>query len=508
MNYFKKQIKKIIEFIKNNKLEAALILVILLGAAFLRLYRIADYMTFLGDEGRDALVVKRMIVDHKPTLLGPTASVGGFFLGPIYYFFMIPFLWVFKLDPVGPAVMVALFGLATIFLIYRVGKQFFDVKVGLLAAAFYAVSPLMIAYNRSSWNPNIMPFFSLLAIYSIWRVAVKKQGYYLGLIGLCLGVAFQLHYLAVFLSLVIGAYLLLFARKSARLKDYLLGVVGFLLTFSPFLLFELRHQFPNLKSLYRFVLYGKETGVAARKVVPKLAEIFFRIFSRFVTDSREPINWIIVVLSLSIFIFLLWRSRKKKISKTYFLLAVWMVVGIGLFVFYRKDVYDHYLGFLYPLPYILTALVLVKIGRLGKIGVLVASALVIWIFWANSQGIPFQFEPNRQLLQTKNVVTSIIKKAGDKPLNFALVTGHNSDHAYRYFLEVWGHEPVVIQNFEADPERKTVTDQLFVVCESQVCDPLGHSLWEIAGFGRAEIESDWKVSVIKIYKLKRWSGED
>ena len=94
-----------------------LLLVIILGG-YLRLWKIADYMTFLGDEGRDVLVVKRMLVDHKFTLLGPTASVGGFFLGPIYYYFMIPFLWLFNLNPVGPAVMVGLFGTATIALVY------------------------------------------------------------------------------------------------------------------------------------------------------------------------------------------------------------------------------------------------------------------------------------------------------------------------------------------------------------------------------------------------------
>ncbi len=57
-------------------------LILILGfAAYLRLYKISGYMTFLGDEGRDVLVVMHMIVNHKFTLLGPTASVGGFFLG-------------------------------------------------------------------------------------------------------------------------------------------------------------------------------------------------------------------------------------------------------------------------------------------------------------------------------------------------------------------------------------------------------------------------------------------
>ena len=53
------------------------IAVILVVAAFMRLYRIADYMTFLGDEGRDVLVVYNILHGHL-TLLGPTSSVADF----------------------------------------------------------------------------------------------------------------------------------------------------------------------------------------------------------------------------------------------------------------------------------------------------------------------------------------------------------------------------------------------------------------------------------------------
>ncbi|EKE21589.1 MAG: hypothetical protein ACD_7C00176G0001, partial [uncultured bacterium] len=53
-----------------KRLFLILLFVILFIGAFFRLYKINEYMTFLGDEGRDVLLVKRMIVDHKFTLLG------------------------------------------------------------------------------------------------------------------------------------------------------------------------------------------------------------------------------------------------------------------------------------------------------------------------------------------------------------------------------------------------------------------------------------------------------
>ena len=138
------------------------LIVILILAALIRFYRLPEYMQFLGDEGRDVLIVKRMIVDHKFTLLGPTMSVAGFYVGPIYYYFMIPFLWAFQLNPVGPAVMAVLFGVATVWAIYYFCRLYLNPKVGLIAALLLAFSPKAVNISQFSWNPNPIPFFTLL----------------------------------------------------------------------------------------------------------------------------------------------------------------------------------------------------------------------------------------------------------------------------------------------------------------------------------------------------------
>src|SRR5258708_578622 len=146
--------------------------IIILAASFLRLYRIGDYMTFLGDEGRDVLVAYNILHGHF-TLLGPRSSAADFYYGPIYYYFISPFLWLFHYDPVGPAVFVALLGIATVFLVYKVGKEFFGTYAAVVAASLYAVAPLIIGYSRSSWNPNPLPFVSLLSLYLVHK-AIKN----------------------------------------------------------------------------------------------------------------------------------------------------------------------------------------------------------------------------------------------------------------------------------------------------------------------------------------------
>jgi len=123
----------------------------------------------------------------------------------------------------------------------------------------------------------------------------------------------------------------------------------------------------------------------------------------------------------------------------------------------------------------------------------------------NWQGRPFLHEPNKQLAQVRNIAEFTFEKIENQPYNFALVAPTNTDHAYRYFFEIWGNPPITIENKALDPERETVTDQLLVICENTDCEPLGHSLWEIAGFGRAEIEAEWSLPFVKIFKLVHYN---
>ncbi len=80
-----------------------LIILILLVSAFLRLYQIDQYMTFLGDEGRDALIVKDLVVNFNLPFIGPPTSVGNIYLGPLYYYMMAVAMFIGGLSPVSAA---------------------------------------------------------------------------------------------------------------------------------------------------------------------------------------------------------------------------------------------------------------------------------------------------------------------------------------------------------------------------------------------------------------------
>src|SRR3990167_10160920 len=147
--------KKSLEFFRKDK---TLWLAVLLFAiaVFLRFYHFSEFVTFLGDQGRDAIVLKRILTfEHFPAIGAPT-SVGQVYLGPFYYYFIAPWLALFKFNPVGLAYGVAVFSIVFLVVIYLLTRHFFNERVAIIATFLTSFSYVLIELSRFSWNPNLL----------------------------------------------------------------------------------------------------------------------------------------------------------------------------------------------------------------------------------------------------------------------------------------------------------------------------------------------------------------
>ncbi len=501
------------------KLDIVLILSI---AAFFRLYKIRNYMEFQGDEGRDALVAYNILHGHL-TLLGPSVSVGGFFLGPVYYYFMAPFLWIFNYDPVGPAVMVALFGIATVLLIYKVGGEFFGRKAGIIASSLYAISPLMIIYSSSSWNPWLLPFFSLLALYTLYKGQIKNKLLFYLATGLFLGIAVQLHYTALFLLPIVFVYVLmgdLFMSRTYKkiikplIIKYLILLLGYFIAWLPFLFYEINNGFPNLRAIFNFVLNTGSSGTNFG-MFTIFYDVFVNIYGRYVFGAFPPIEYLnfngqpfilltylfILISIFPSFILLInkcvrvWKEKNSDFLK-YNLLLTWLVLGVGFFSFYRGPFMDQVYVLLFPLPFLLVALLISFLyeykSRFFPQKIIKAVSILIFLIIAilNLENVYIKYQHTDNVGQTESASQFILAKAGGQPFDFALITNPpNYDMAYLYFFTILGNAPV-----------NSDTNQLFVVCERK-CSPLKNNSPDIVNFGRAKVLGVWKVSGVKVYRL-------
>jgi len=519
--------KKTVKIFFKQKNLVLLGLILLLGA-FLRLYKIDGYMTFLGDEGRDGLVWLRMVRWGKFTLIGPQTSIGNMYLGPLYYYLMLPFYVLFGLSPVGPSVGVALFGIATIFLIWWMGREWFGEVASLIAAFLYAISPVVITYSRSSWNPNIMPFFALLTIWGIWGFWGKENYLWLPVIGITLSFCLQSHYLGLLLLPLVGIFwgirVIGEIRESKTQKEFILYTLYFillllLLTVMPLVWFDLRHDFINTKAFYKFFSVRQTTvNLKVYKAIPNLWPLWEMMIIRL--SAAKEIFWgriLSFVLFLGL-VFSFWRSfwrsdlpagRTSPDSpgkKALVLLLVWLLIGLMGMGLYKQHIYDHYFGFIFPAPFLLVGFLLGELGksrRLGRLGFLGVLGIVTWLNLMNS---PLNYQPNYQMAKVQEIDKKIIEEAGGQPFNFALIAKQNYEAGYEYFLEAWRATLVHI-----DPQKvdETIADQLFVVCEDKECQPINHPKAQIANFGWAKIDDEWEFPWgVKLFKLVHLEKSD
>ena len=94
----------------------------------------------MDDQGRDVLKAAQIIKEKNLPFIGPLASMGNVYLGPLYYWAITPVLWLFGFNPVGPVVLVALLGVLTNSLLFFFLWRYFDKKSAFLARFLYALN--------------------------------------------------------------------------------------------------------------------------------------------------------------------------------------------------------------------------------------------------------------------------------------------------------------------------------------------------------------------------------
>ncbi len=232
-----------------------LVAVLMLIALSLRVFYIPQLAVFLSDQAIDSFAVKD-ILSGDFTLLGPRASVGQFFNGPIVYYLMAPFYLIFGNDPLAGTIFQITLQIACMPLLYGLAKRFGGARAGLISLVIFTFSPLLISYSRATFNSYPAIFFITVILYVLTANRPTRSTNLIA--GLFTGMLVQMHY---FLYMYAFMYLVFVAfrdmrihtsgiwKKKIRFVDCVYFLIGVAIGLAPFLLFELRHDFFNLRSI-------------------------------------------------------------------------------------------------------------------------------------------------------------------------------------------------------------------------------------------------------------------
>jgi 4-amino-4-deoxy-L-arabinose transferase-like glycosyltransferase len=446
-------------------------------------------MEFLGDQGRDVVIVRDFLKNGNLFFIGPQTSIGNMYLGPFYYYLIAPSLLIANFNPAGPAIFVALLSVATVYLIYFVSKKWFNPKTAYIAAVLYAISPVAIKYGNFSWNPNIMPFFALLFVYFC-------LGNNLILASLAFIVCINSHFLSLLLLplgfiIFLNHYFKNPEKHSIFLKNLIIAIVVFVISLTPQVLFDIKHHGQNINSIIIFFTQRQTTvNLKLYKALPQIAPLFNQLSTRLLAGKNDQFGLIVSITLVLLLVVEIYRQVKsKKFNLNFLWITLWLLIGLTGLALYKQHIYDHYFGFLYPPIFIFFGYLLSRLPKIVSFILLIP--LVIFSLLQN----PFRWPPPMQLTTTNSIDNSIISASGGQPFNFALLAKMDYDPGYRYLL-AQNNAPVALL-------QDKITEQLFVVCEpfQMDCNPINNPEWSVAAFGWAKIDSQWEINGIKVFRL-------
>jgi len=452
-----------------------------LGAAY-RLAYLPETLQFLGDQGRDAIIAYG-ILHGDFTLVGPSTSVGSMFLGPLYYYFMAPWLLLSGFNPLGPAYAIAFIGILTVPLMYVVGKKLIGGAPAFLATLLYTFAPYVLVYTRFSWNPNPAPIITLAMLYAGWK-AWKGSAWWW--VGVALGwlIMIQLHYVALLSAVPFGLFWLFDLRRSLQAKDQarllilgktLLASLGLLfLSLVPLILFDFRFHHVIVKGFVDF-LDGDPTAEKlplAQRVTAFFREhqgrgmhVLFEIWGAEWTQWYRQINSSLLS-AYGLFLALLWPwYRRSKFHSGFWLIVLFFLTSLSGLATYSGTLHHHYITYLYPISYYVSGLVMYSmVKNLRWLGVVLASLLFIYISWIQVQPAQMSYlQPMGWQITDMKRVAKIIQDRLPKDKTYTLASlSEFRDYRgmnYRYFLVASDHPPVALEEFAQ-------ADLLVVVAEN------------------------------------------
>lgn len=429
------------------------LLIVLTIGSWLRLSGIiSNSFAFTYDVGRDMLAVENIVVNHKITFIGQTTGVEGIFYGPWWYFILsIPF-FIFSGNPQGIAFFMGLIGISSILLGYIAGRKIGGVFLGVIFSAFISFSPIAIFSSSQIWNPNLVPFFTLLVILMLYMLSFDgkpktSKAKYLLLLGLLLGLIIDMEIvfgILLFLSICIS--LIFIFRKRLTIKEILFFALGLLFIFSPRIIFEVRHDFLMAKAFASTFSNGfmlsKQFSIFDT-FISRLNSLF-NTWNATLAGQNSIVGFILIIFA---FLSLLFFYKKVENIQKQFIKTILIVIVIFLIgtTFFNQAVWPHYLVGV-PVFYILLLSITINVARVVLKKSWITFLILLVLFWININ--PMQVLDNiRKPLWEGNaavyrnqiaIIDYVYNDAKGRNFKYIVYTPSVRDYTYRYLFSWYG----------------------------------------------------------------------
>jgi hypothetical protein len=303
-----------LKFFKRFATDNTLILMILLVGALLRFYRLSE-IPFTHDEFSAILRTQFStfgeLIDKGVKIDGHPAGV------QVFLFYLVKIFGVSETVLKTPFII---FGLFSIWLIYLIGKDWFNPTVGLMAASFVSFLQFPVMYSQIARPYASGLFFALMMVYFWTRVLFYPQRkYYLNLAGYVISAALCAynHHFSMLFALMVGVTGVFFCPRS-QMRQYIAGGLLVILLYLPHL--------PIL--LYQIGIGGIEGWLSKPRY-----DFIFDYLQYIFQFSVYIYLLIIILISLSLY----WYQERPAVNMKFILISlVWFILPYLAGFFYSK----------------------------------------------------------------------------------------------------------------------------------------------------------------------------
>lgn len=416
------------------------VLAILGIALFLRTFRSFDLLRFYYDQGRDAIIVNRMIRNHQPVLVGPTTGLAGILRGPAFYYLLIPGYLLGRGDPSIAAIWLQFINLIGLVILYVFTLRVFNLKTAILTLIFVATSFHFVSLSRWLSNPSAIFISVPIMLFSLHKIQKGLQTHlYYPILFLMLGlnlqfeIASEIWFIPIILVLIVTRII---PRPST--KTALVAILIFFVTLLPQIIFDLRHDGIMRSGIIQHFASGESSFGYDHVLFLKRLETYLISFTDLVS---EEIYFVGLVACLLVFVppFII----KKSLSRSQYPYFYLLLIPIIILLFYtgnNGNFYKYYLIGLTPLFAIFLANSIVS--NWNNLSLRFLSLMIIFFFIIKNSYLFYGFFTNDlkgdnhiSLGNQMQTIEWLYQDSAHRPFNLDIYVPPVTPFAYQYLLE-------------------------------------------------------------------------
>ena len=238
----------------NRRLEWLLLGATLVVGAWLRFSHL-DLLEFQADEAFASQLALGFIKHGTLPLAGLMSSVG-VTNPPLLSYLLIP-MFAISENPVVVSCCIAVLGLVAVVMTWHIGRKYYGPIAGLVAAAFFAVSPWAVVYSRKIWAQDFVPFFSAATMWAVHSVVLGRRPmavFWCLFLPLCV---VQIHFSGVALTVAV-VVILLWLRAKIDWRFAVGGLVAAIVTMIPYFKYQQAHDWADIRQAMQTVGGGHQ----------------------------------------------------------------------------------------------------------------------------------------------------------------------------------------------------------------------------------------------------------